>query len=62
MMSRRQVLSVSRTGLWGRSLKKWLFTESGFSYGTASIVTSVLIYLYQEKVTTEIWGSCCGEY
>jgi len=27
-------------------------------YGTATIVTSILVYLYQEKITTEIWGSC----
>jgi len=27
-------------------------------YGTANIVTSILVYLYQEKITTGIWGSC----
>jgi hypothetical protein len=33
MTSRLWSLSVARTVLWGRSLKKWLLSEIGFRYG-----------------------------
>ena len=25
-------------------------------------MTFILVFLYQEKITIEIWGSCGGEY